>query len=95
MTPLSWRELLMPEYVLAYIEAFLLGALPVLGFASAVTNGTLQPHAWPTGPAILGAVLMGTLNGLRGVRSLRSTPPAARADATPQPMPAPPPAGRG
>ncbi len=74
---MSWRQLLTPDYMLPFLDGLLMGALPVLGLASGITNGTgiVQPHAWPSGPAILGALLVGLMNGVRAIRNLRTTPP--------------------
>lgn len=80
MTPVKWSDLLQPDYVLVFGEAFLLAALPVLGLASAVTNGSVQPHAWPTGPSLLGAFLVGILNGVRTLHAYRSAPPVPKSN---------------
>ena len=64
-------------YLLAFTEAFLVGALPLWGIGSidGNTGGLSTPIMWPAGPLIVGGILAGLLNGIRAVRTLSQAPP--------------------
>ncbi len=65
-----------PEYMLAFLDSFLLAGLPVTGLVSATTNGgAASIHSWPSGVSILAGILVGAMNGIRAVRNLRMPPP--------------------
>lgn len=77
-----WRDLIGPEIVLAFVEAFLVAAIPTLGLGSAITNGhTAIVHQWPPAPAWGAAGLLGCLNGLRAIKLLIAPSPIRSSDA--------------
>lgn len=101
---MTWKELTTPDYVMAFVEGFLLGGLPMLGAGNvadqAITNaGSINLAQIPSAIPILVSVAYGTLNGIRFVRQLSrpspTTPPATNGSSTPVPVPAPKPAGGG
>lgn len=79
MTPLTWRALLQPEYITAFIEGFLTVFLPTGGFGHvATTNGAGIAAALTTFPSevvLFASGGFGLLGGIRAIRNLRAIPP--------------------
>lgn len=77
MLRLSWRELLQPAYVFAFLDGFLMGFIPLGTMTHVALNGSAHTalRALPDERAILPALLVGVWSGLRSVRSLASPPP--------------------
>ena len=84
MTPLTWRELLHPDYLLAFIDSYLLGFIPAAGLGSAASlaaNGeavTTAVSVWPSAVTLVAAGLIGLMNGIRSIRNLRTAPPSVK-----------------
>jgi hypothetical protein len=79
---LTWAQLTAPEYVMTFLEGFLLASLPALGLGNAVEgSGMIDTTAFPSALTMLGAGSLGVLNGIRSLRNLRAPSPEARATA--------------
>ncbi len=74
---LTWRELLGPLYVLAFVEGFLMAAIPGGGLTHAAENGRAALLTGPSWVSILVALGLGVLNGIRRVQALAAPPPGA------------------
>jgi len=88
----TWGDLLMPEYMLAALEAFLVAALPVWGLGSIDTESTSRALVLPTLSMIVGGGLAGLLNTVRALRTVAMHPPRAGNEerrAVPPPAPGP------
>lgn len=72
---IAWRDLGHPDYVLAGLEAFLVGALPVWGLGAIDTESVVGALKLPTWPMLLGGLLAGLLNGVRALRTLAMPAP--------------------
>ena len=71
----TWADLLLPEYVLAGVEAFLVGALPLWGLGSIDTESMSRGLILPTAAMIFAGFGAGALNGVRAIRTLGMAPP--------------------
>lgn len=92
MEGLTWKDLGHPEYVMTFLEGFILLLLSGLGFDVAANSAANAAMSWPTAPTIFAASLGGLLNGIRALRTLRAPAPANGRDrrAPPPPASAPP-----
>lgn len=78
MTGLTWRELLMPEYVMTFLEGFLLAFMPSAGFgqvATTVGDAVTALTSWPHPVVMIAAVGFGLMSGIRSLRNLRAPAP--------------------
>jgi len=78
MEGLTWKALGAPEYVMAFIEGFLLLFLSGLGFDVAANAANAVGLQWPTAPTIFAAAMGGMINGIRSLRNLRAPAPLPR-----------------
>lgn len=84
MSGLTWKSLTAPEYLMAFLEGFLLMFLPgIAGGKAVVDGGAIDLTTPPSVVTVLVAAGFGLLNGIRSLRNLRA--PA------PEPRPTPPP----
>ena len=75
---MSWRQLLSPEYVLAFVESHLLAFIPGAGLGHLVTgNGASVGELVhvPSFAVLAGGALLGLVNGIRAIRNLRAPTP--------------------
>lgn len=82
MGGLTWRQLGAPEYLMTFIEGFLIGFTPTAGLGHAASgNGAavadLATH-FPNLAVLTGGMLVGVLNGIRSLRNLRAPAPEPR-----------------
>jgi len=82
MGGLTWRQLGAPEYLMTFLEGFLLGFTPAVGLGHAASgNGAavadLAAHV-PNATVLIGGMLLGLLNGIRSLRNLRAPVPETR-----------------
>lgn len=76
MGGLTWQSLLEPEYIMTFLEGFLLGAIPVLGFGKSVEgSGYVDVTTMPSVATAVIALFYGVLNGIRALRNLRAPAP--------------------
>jgi len=78
MEGLTWRALAAPEYVMTFLEGFLLLFLSGLGFDVAANAAQMAGLQWPTPPTIFAAAMGGMINGIRALRNLRAPAPTPR-----------------
>jgi len=79
MEGLTWKSLTAPEYVMTFLEGFLLLALPSLGLGNAVDGGgVIDVKAWPSPVMLIAATGLGLMNGIRSLRNLRAPAPLPR-----------------
>jgi len=79
MEGLTWRAMIAPEYLMTFLEGFLLGALPSLGLMQGVDGGgSIDVRAIPGIVPFAGASALGLLNGIRSLRNLRAPAPDPR-----------------
>jgi len=85
MGGLTWRHLTAPEYLMAFVEGFLISFLPAVGLGQAASSDGASvaqvATQVPSAVVLSGGVLVGLLNGIRSLRNLRA--------AAPEPRPAP------
>lgn len=87
MSGLTWQELLAPDYVLAFIDSFLMAFLPALGLGTAVEGaGAIDVTVWPSIITVLGAIGLGIMNGVKTLRNLRAPTPTPRPTLPPHPL---------
>ena len=79
MQGLTWKALGAPEYLMTFLEGFLLLFIPSIAGGTAIdTGGVIDLKAWPASQTMFIAVLFGTLNGIRSLRNLRAPAPEPR-----------------
>lgn len=84
MGGLTWRDLGAPEYVMTFLEGFLLMFIPSVAGGKAIeTGGTIDVTTLPAVATVVIAAFAGLLNGIRSLRNLRAPAPARREGVTP------------
>ena len=89
MGGLTWRQLGAPEYLMTFVEGFLISFLPAVGLGQAASSdgASISQVATqvPSVVVLIGAVLVGLLNGDRSLRNLRAPAPEPRPAPEPKP----------
>ena len=76
MEGMSWKTLLQPEYVMTFLEGFLLLFMTAVAGGNALDASSATEIAkWPNGPTWFASIGFGMLNGIRALRNLRAPAP--------------------